>query len=283
MPRILFLMLFPGLLLLGGCFSAPPQAQLIGSSGQAMVATTACSERLFDPATDKSLPADGFSLASWNIYKQGMIGWQKDLARLSADADILLLQEAWLQPALRVELKQANLEWEMSPGFQYRGAPAGVIIASKSSSSANCSLVYREPHIYLPKAVLLSYYPIEGRLERLLVVNVHSVNFSVGTKGYAMQLQSAKNIMDSHAGPMVLAGDFNTWSDARMTALNTLSQEMGMEVVYFEGQQPAEHIGRVVDHIYFKGLTAIESKVLTVESSDHYPLEVRFVLDDNAI
>jgi endonuclease/exonuclease/phosphatase (EEP) superfamily protein YafD len=86
-------------------------------------------------------------------------------------------------------------------------------------------------------------------------------------------------MMDAHAGPIILAGDFNTWSDARMNVVEQLAAGQGLQSVTFQHKQPAWHFGHQVDHIYYRGLTPLHSHVTRVESSDHYPLTVIFSLN----
>ena len=49
----------------------------------------------------EGLSASGFSLLSWNIQKENRSGWKTDFVRLSLEADILIIQEAYLTEELR--------------------------------------------------------------------------------------------------------------------------------------------------------------------------------------
>jgi endonuclease/exonuclease/phosphatase (EEP) superfamily protein YafD len=266
-------------LLLGGCVSVPDQARLIDSQGNTVEVTHTCSAKTPEAAGQGALRDSEISLVSWNIYKEQRTGWERDLLTLSRDADVVLLQEAYLQAGLKQWLQDQGLDWDMGPAFNYRGIPTGVITAGRGRADVNCSMLRHEPYIYLPKAVLISYYPIRGRQEMLLVANIHGINFTLGPKSLAQQLQAAREIIQHHQGPVILAGDFNTWSENRQQTLEKLARELGLQAVSFEGQMPATHMGKVVDHIYFRGMTQRESRVIAVHSSDHYPLKVRFALN----
>jgi endonuclease/exonuclease/phosphatase (EEP) superfamily protein YafD len=271
-------LLLCSILLLNACVSVSPQAQTIDSEGNVVQSTQACTDTASPQVVETSLNTNGFSLSSWNIYKQSKIGWQTDLRELSRHSDVLVLQEVSLQNNFKSFLEQQQLAWEMTPGFYYRGIPAGVMTAAKAGATAKCSQLYFEPYTLLPKAVLLTYFPLSDSDKSLLVVNVHGVNFTFGTDDLQAQLDAAKAIMVEHEGPLILAGDFNTWSEARLTVLQQKTKALGMLPVTFEGQQPAYHMGQVVDHIYYRGLVALGSEVTPVLSSDHYPLTVRFRL-----
>ena len=265
-------------LLLAGCVSVPDQARLIDSRGHTVVLTHTCNAKPPEAAVH-ALRDSEISLVSWNIYKEQRPGWEQDLSALSKEADVLLLQEAYLEPGLRQWLQDQGLKWDMGPAFDYQGFPTGVITAGRGEADVNCSMLRNEPYIYLPKAVLISYYPIRGRQEMLLVANIHGINFTLGPKSLGQQLEAAREIIQHHQGPVILAGDFNTWSVRRQQALEQVAAELGLQPVTFEGQMPAMHMGSVVDHIYFRGLTQRESRVIAVKSSDHYPLKVRFALN----
>ena len=279
MLRILLLALLP-LPLITACVSVPEHAQLINSYGDSTPVSHVCHSKTQAEQQSKSLINNEFSLVSWNIHKLNDARWQDDLTRLGQEMDVLLLQEAALQPDLEHWLEQTRLMWDMSPAFEYRKTPTGVLTAGRAQSDVNCSLIRHEPNIYLPKAALISFYPIDENKQLLLVANIHGINFTTDAVDLAQQLDEVKEIIRHHTGPVVLAGDFNTWSEARMNTLRQVAQDLGLSPVEFDGQQPATHMGRIVDHIYFRGLQAVNSEVLPVKSSDHHPLKVRFVLNE---
>jgi endonuclease/exonuclease/phosphatase (EEP) superfamily protein YafD len=268
-------------LILGGCIAASGKPQLVGSHGHALDAAGCAANP--DATTSIALAREGFSLASWNIYKQQRAGWAGDLDQLSRQSDILVLQEASLRPELRGWLGDRELAWDMTPAFSYQGVPHGVMTVARSAALQNCSHLQQEPWLRVPKSVLASYYPIEGSSEQLLVVNIHAVNFTFGVEPLNAQFQAAASLIASHTGPVILAGDFNTWSDARMEVLTAVAEAGQLQSIRFDGQQPAAHLGRTVDHIYYRGLTVVGSEVMLVSSSDHYPLRVQFEFQDAAI
>ena len=49
----------------------------------------------------------------------------------------------------------------------------------------------------------------------LLSVNLHAINFTLGISDLKQQLDDAADIMRHHTGPIIFAGDLNTWSDER--------------------------------------------------------------------
>jgi endonuclease/exonuclease/phosphatase (EEP) superfamily protein YafD len=87
-------------------------------------------------------------------------------------------------------------------------------------------------------------------------------------------------ILQKHQGPMILSGDFNTWSEARLAIIEELSGRLGLEPADFKTDLATKIFGRVVDHVYYRGLTLEEAEVIEVTSSDHNPLWIRFRLND---
>ncbi|NMU84205.1 hypothetical protein HKB16_15060, partial [Vibrio parahaemolyticus] len=76
----------------------------------------------------------------------------------------------------------------------------------------------KEPWLRLPKSALYSQYHLSNG-EKLAVVNVHAINFTVGTKEYVSQLTALEMLLKHHVGPILFAGDFNSWSESRVNAM----------------------------------------------------------------
>ncbi len=263
--------------LLSGCATVPEQVQLIHNGKPAM----ACEAGAPMPIQSAALNADRFSVTSWNIHKGRLNGWDKDLDHLNQQSDLLLLQEAHLVPGFKDWLEQRSLDWDwaMAHAFTLSGTWSGVLTGGKIPQLSPCAQRIHEPYLRLPKTVLISYFPLQGHNELLLVANIHGVNFTLGSSDLAAQLQAVQEVMDKHAGPIILAGDFNTWSDARMNVVKQLATSHNLQAVTFQRRQPAGHFGRQLDHIYYRGLIPLHSRVTEVKSSDHHPLTVIFSLD----
>ncbi len=80
------------------------------------------------------------------------------------------------------------------------------------------SLYHEEPWLQLPKSALWSRYQLSNG-EELAVINIHAVNFTFGTEDYEAQLKSLTDNLQKYRGPVVFAGDFNSWSEARFSVL----------------------------------------------------------------
>lgn len=280
MSKIRFKFSFLALLCLAlattSCFTVSQRDQIISSTGEIRHDDPQCVEHQVETELQKALNEEGFTLTSWNIFKQNNKGWRKDLKALTAKSDLVLLQEAYLTQELTQLLGITQDEWEMISAFRYQGIHAGVMTASNIPSIASCAQRIIEPLAQLPKSSLISYFPIKGRKQTLLVANIHAINFTPGLARFTEQLEEIKTVMARHSGPIVFAGDFNTWSQKRMDVLNELTTDLGLKKVEFNDSAPVEMLGNYLDHIFFRGLTLGDAKAITVESSDHYPLTANF-------
>ena len=266
------------ILVTSGCFSVSDQEQLLSSSGEIRTDDPYCSEESTLATIEATLNNTGFTLVSWNIYKQNIDGWQTDLLTLSNASELILLQEAYLTPALIQFLATTGQDWDMISAFRYRDIHAGVMTIGDIPSQARCAQRVTEPLAFLPKSSLITYYPISNQKHSLLVANIHAINFTLGIEEFTQQLLQIKAVLARHQGPIVFAGDFNTWSDQRELALDQLigAEELGLLKVEFVSSVAMLVMGHRLDHIFFRDLRVINAEIIPVESSDHYPLKVQF-------
>ena len=261
--------------LVSGCVSVPEQVQLTHNGKPAI----ACEAEVSAPVPSAALDATAFSVTSWNIYKGKLSGWDRDLDTFQQQSDLLLLQEAHLVPAFRDWLELTSMDWAMAHAFALSEAWSGVLTLGKVPQQSPCAQRIHEPYLRLPKTSLISYFPVAGHSEPLLVANVHGVNFTFGSSDLTAQLRAIQELIDKHKGPVILAGDFNTWSNKRMDVVRQMAVTHKLKSVSFQQQQPIGYFGHQLDHIYYRGLTPLHSRVTEVKSSDHYPLTVTFSLD----
>ena len=229
-------------------------------------------------ARGAGIDPDGFTLFSWNTKKGSRAGWDEDLTRLAAGADLLILQEAWLTEDLLRLLEERWHHWDMTAAFLSGNRETGVLTGSQAPPDYVCGARHAEPLVFIPKTFLVSRYLLSGTDETLLVANVHLINFSIETAEYREQLRLLETILASHEGPLLLAGDFNTWSSGRAAAVHDLARRLSLEEVGFGAGDLASFFGRPVDHVFYRGLQALEARAVSVSSSDHNPLLVTFRL-----
>ncbi len=267
-------------ILLAGCIHIPAQPQVSHSSPEVKQQPARCvpAVSLLEKGhiSRHGLSPERISVLNWNMFKQSRENWSTDFDQLSQNQDLLILQEAYMNEELASVLSASPFSWTMTTTFFYRDKANGVLTASRNKSSGHCALYTKEPLIQTPKSILLSTYPIIGSEQKLLVVNVHGINFSLGLESYRQQFSDLHQVMNNHSGPLILAGDFNSWREDRQAVLDILANELSLQRVGYEGHQRITVFGNPIDHIYYRGLKVVEASSPSVTSSDHNPLLVTF-------
>lgn len=233
--------------------------------------------------TREALDPHSIRILNWNMYKGQNRTWEEDFSILTEDVDIALLQEAYLDHKMsRVFRNHPTMRLEMATSFilANRGyVPTGTAIGSDVKMS---HLGYRisgprEPVINTPKTVAYAKFPIAGTDKELLTLTIHAVNF-VSSKKLMKQLEDIAKIVRAHNGPVVWAGDFNTWSKKKLRLTRELMGRLGLIEAPF-GPGRMKVFGNVLDYVFYKGLEVRDSYVLPdVLGADHTPMVVEFYL-----
>lgn len=260
-----------------GWFAVPHDFLVIrGTSDQVVNRFSAPCESLGGQQNQEGVNPGGFSILSWNAHKGINDDWNDDLHSFAAKADFILLQEAALDRGLEEQLGLLRKEWLLAVAFVYDEKETGVLTAGSISPQTYCSIRGYETLVKIPKIILLSTYPIKGAESKLLVINLHLVNFTITTEAMHRQIKAAVEKIKSHRGPVIVAGDFNTWNGGRELVVRDEMQALGLEAVSFSPDDRVEFFGRPVDRVYFRGLEVTSATTYRVETSDHNPLEVHF-------
>lgn len=224
-----------------------------------------------------------FQALVWNIYKGDKKTFFSEFQKFSQDQDLFVLQEGFLT-------KRFLNFMESFPLYEYQFATAwidgkrgrartGVMTASRSKAIESLwqRSQYREPVTGTPKMTLFTKYKLAGTDEILLVGNIHAINF-VATSKFKHMLNEAKKVMESHTGPILFGGDFNTHLNARYTYMLKVMQELGFKMVTFKEDHRLRVLGRYLDFVWVKGLNVLESRAPKSTGSDHNPMLVRLSL-----
>ena len=236
------------------------------------IEATACAEALAQPliTTGKGLK-QRLEILIWNIQKSGNNGWDTDLGTLGANSDLLLIQEASIQARVEAVLPQPLFR-AFAAGYTTSKDATGVLTLSSVEPSLHCNLTAWEPWLGTPKATNITEYPIDGQGPRLLVINLHAVNFAVGLTDFNSQIMALEPLLNKHMGPLIIAGDFNTWSNNRSEFLHSFMRKHQLSPVTFEPDQRTRFWNLPLDHVYLRELNLVEATSINVESSDHNPL-----------
>ena len=148
-----------------------------------------------------------------------------------------------------------------------------------------------------PKVSLVTEYRLPNG-ENLLAVNVHLLNFerwSVNKIG--RQLEDLKSIMADHSGPILMAGDFNTWNRKRLDLVKKITRELNLQEVtgFPDGRRTGDTKSAFwndlfgvdedlpLDRVFTFGLLPRTARVLDYHSSDHRPIVVKLTVPPSGI
>jgi endonuclease/exonuclease/phosphatase (EEP) superfamily protein YafD len=223
----------------------------------------------------------------WNVFKCKKKGWQEDFKTLTRDKDLILLQEAILNSPFDSQFKQSSEhQWIMARSFRNvktnieTGVKTGSTVAAQKhyfSASSHC-----EPLSQTKKMLLATLYPLNISGQSLLVVNSHLINF-VSFGKFRVHLDQVFQTLEDHEGPILLAGDFNTWNGKRLKYFNKIAQTFSLDEVKMIRQTRLNHLFQHLDHIYCRGLVIVDTHVHTnIRSSDHYPISLSLRTVDSA-
>lgn len=220
----------------------------------------------------------------WNIYKGDKATFKTWFPLLNQDRDITIIQEMLLTPTLKVMMNLFLKDHVLATSFINDDNFRTGVMTSSSVEAKEISFQVSEktePVVDTPKVALLTTYPIRKSNKELLVINIHAINF-VDNKWFEKQILDLFKAVDRHLdgqkGPVVFAGDFNTWNKNRYYFLDRFCRERGLKQATFVPDRRMTFNGNPLDHvIYSPDLELTESKVLgNVDGSDHKPIVVAF-------
>ncbi len=278
MEKLLKIIVITFVFLASGCVQIPNSLEIIGNHYNFTEApfNSSCLESSKQSVRNKGLNPERLKLLNWNIHKVREKGWAEDLKNLCHDCDIYTIQEGYLTKEFLDFFNSRGYRWNISSAFTYSNIFAGVLTASKVEPEFLCVFRESEPLLRVPKTALITRYQINTIQEQLMVVNIHSINYSLGIGSYISQLETLEEILMYHDGPLILAGDFNTWSVERQTIVDTFCRRFSLIKMEFPDGNVTTTFGNPIDHIYYRGLRIQERRAVEVSSSDHNPLLITF-------
>lgn len=223
------------------------------------------------------------NLLVWNMFKAKKSAWQADFNTLCEDKNLVLLQESIFNSQYdAIFADSIEMRWLMANSFTDRltgvdhGIKTGAVVAP--TSYAFWSSEDSEPIYNTKKMILATQYPLQGADLNLLVVNMHAINF-VPIQKYTRHLLQVSEAITSHRGPLILAGDFNTWSKKRYDIFCQLAYQFQLAEAVMLRKPRLAHLRQNIDHVFYRGLTLVQASVLTnIKSSDHYPIYAQFIV-----
>ncbi|RDE76159.1 endonuclease/exonuclease/phosphatase family protein [Haemophilus parainfluenzae] len=228
-----------------------------------------------DKASDSvpKLATSRFHLITWNVHKGQDEGWQEDLARLSKQADFVLLQEATQHQNLSTFSTTLFVS-----SFSFKDLLSGVKTFTNTQPEWYCGGGVAEPLIQIPKVASVMSFPLE-KGDSLLLINVHLINFEWGISAYQTQLEQLFSFIENHQGPIIMSGDFNAWNERRLNLVNNLMQKYSLDSVALTQDERVRFLGYPLDYIFTRDVKVVSATSEVVTSSDHNPLLMEFELE----
>ncbi len=258
-------------------FTLPSSAQLSSISQQGIEPSLQCYRNLRAKSIDEG---GSINLLVWNIYKQNRDSWQVELEQYMSNKQLLLLQEANMTDELRSWISGGGWFGSQVDAFKAFDTSAGVLNLSYVSPSLACAYVELEPWLRLPKSGLYATYPLSNG-QVLAVVNIHAVNFTYGTLEYQRQISTLVEELKRHQGPIIVGGDFNSWSEERLAVMKQALHSIDLTEAVYRPDHRTEFItGLPLDHLFYRGLTLIKAEAPMSDASDHNPIVASFRLID---
>jgi endonuclease/exonuclease/phosphatase (EEP) superfamily protein YafD len=221
----------------------------------------------------------------WNILKAKRNSWIADFSDLTADRDLVMLQEAVLNaPTDPIFIQNTRFEWIMARSFRHPLTQIEHGVKTGATAQAVQRRYYLSPHseplIQTQKLLLSTSYPLNGRDEHLLVLNMHAINF-VSVAKYVDQLDQLTVAIRDHQGPVILGGDFNTWNPSRLKHFQAVAGKAGLVEAVMQRQSKLVHMNQHLDHLFYRGLRLRSVESLShYYSSDHAPITATLELAD---
>lgn len=213
---------------------------------------------------------------TWNVLKFKRDNSFSDLMTLAGKSDIAFVQEAvHSQEIQKNTAKDASMDWTFFKSFcrDYgaTGVQTGTRFLQQSVEAILAPAI--EPIVNTPKVTGYSTIEIQG--VKVLLINVHGLNANKGLD-FEKHMDQIYEEAKLFLGPIIWAGDFNTWNPLRIAYLNAKAKALGMTLLKPE----KDHRKQKLDHILVRGFNVKSVTVLdTYLTSDHFPVraELEFV------
>ena len=153
--------------------------------------------------------------------------------------------------------------------YHYGVVNASFVLAKKSYTYLS---LYKEFFFTTHKSILFSRYRLKNG-DHLLVANIHAINFRE-ENAFAKELKRIFLYLEKFNGPLIVAGDFNTWNKSRLLRLYTTMRKLRLRHVPFDQTTGIKSFrSNPLDHIFYRNLNLSFFNVVKNHAlSDHQPL-----------
>ena len=209
-----------------------------------------------------------YSFTTYNIWKTHLPFVRQNIGTLCAKNDFVALQEWVSNVHVRHDEHIATCVTFTIP---FRNLQTGTATISSHEPISVLELTTRERElgIMTRKSMLLTAHSLpDGNV--LHIANIHSLNF-VTNATWKKQIDYFVRHLPP-TGPLIFAGDFNTWNPWRFDYLEKKLHELHLHYANYD-----HNIIMRLDHIFARDIEILETVADTnMHTSDHYPVTMKF-------
>ena len=239
----------------------------------------------FGTATKTSL-SRSVRFLDWNVHKGTHTRFGSEFARLTRNADVIVLQEMSTHGAGRgpqgTVTAISGHHYVMAHAIRYGDGFAGCATGATANPVRSKVLLTSnsEPIVGTPKSSIVTVYRIAASGDELLVANTHGLNlagkFTFDLEPFRRQLAAVGEEIARHRGPVVWAGDFNTHDREKTDLLLAETARLGLaHVEVAESRHLMKSLdGFVLDHVFARGLREVRARAMRGNGSDHTAIEL---------
>jgi endonuclease/exonuclease/phosphatase (EEP) superfamily protein YafD len=211
-----------------------------------------------------------YSFTTYNIFKTHFPYVRQNIGSLCSRHDFVALQEWVSTLRIRDDEHIATCPTFIIP---FRKVTTGTATISRHKPTDILQLTSRERELGIAtrKSMLVTAYTLHDGTT-LHIANIHSLNF-VTNSIWKKQIDYFVEFLPRN-GPLIFAGDFNTWNSGRFDYLEKALKKMHLHYANYE-----HNIVMRLDHVFTRDISVIETKAdMNMHSSDHYPVTLKFSL-----
>lgn len=234
-----------------------------------------------------------FTVVTWNVAKAGKSSVGEITQFIESLSSELPSPVIALQEATEEILDALGRGAHFADSFHWwwSDTHSGVaLLAPTAPLNARAIKVNRRELGYTtPKMGLAATYPVSGQdntSHQLLVVTLHGLNFEFSPTGLSAQMKKIHTLITEFEGPVVVCGDFNTWSAERLAVVTKALPEF-KEIPVMGGRPGASKVVSFIggdaelpiDRIFYRGLVPTgPATAFPTPLSDHVPVMAQFNL-----
>ncbi len=235
--------------------------------------------------TDRQYVPNVFHLLNWNIYKANFKvpeAFQNTLKTFEKKMpfDFCCFQEAHFDEDENMAFQLDGFASYFAANLQLKHYAYGVLTASSIQSHEAYQVLSRKTEFLFKThktSLITRYHFADGT--PLIIANMHAINFK-RTFFYDKEIQLLAQVLKDYPldYPMIVTGDFNTWSRHRHKIIRDFCRTLKLRLFPF---QQAHLIKTFANHpldlVMYRGLTPAKGYAYDQQNvSDHNPLFASF-------